>query len=283
VTILEAIQKSSEYLAKKGVDSPRLQSELLLAQVLKVQRLRLYLDFGRHLTDEQTTALRELVQRRGAREPLQHILGAASFCGMEIKVNSSVLAPRPETELLAERGWKFLNSLERNSTFLDFGAGSGCIAIAICQHAHGSRGWALDRSADALLVARENAARTGLSERVTFVESDGFGALNDTLRLDLIVSNPPYIPSSEIDTLQEEVRNYEPRSALDGGADGLDFYRLLGREAARFLADSGKMMLEFGDGQETALAPIFTNHGWKVESIENDYNQKPRLLILSRV
>jgi release factor glutamine methyltransferase len=280
MTILEAIQKSTDFLAKKGVDSPRLQSELLLAHVLNTQRLKLYLEFARNLSDREAAALRELVQRRGNREPLQHILGTACFCGAEIAVNSSVLVPRPETELLAELGWKFLNSLGRESTFLDFGTGSGCIAIALCQHAKQAHGWALDRSAEALSIAAENASKISVNDRLTFLESDAFTALDAALRFDLVISNPPYIPSAEIDALQEEVRNYDPSSALDGGADGLDFYRLLGREAARFLADGGKMMLEFGDGQETSLVPIFTAEGWQVESIENDYNQKPRIMIL---
>jgi release factor glutamine methyltransferase len=282
MTVLEAIQKSTEFLAKKSVDSPRLQSELLLAHVLKIQRLKLYLDFARALTDAETTTLRELVQRRAAREPLQHILGAANFCGLEIKVNRSVLVPRPETELLAEHGWKFLSSLSRDSTFLDFGSGSGCIAIAISHYAKQSRGWALDRSADALAIAAENASANKVNDRLTFVESSGLQALDRALRFDLIISNPPYIPSAEIDTLQEEVRNFDPRMALDGGPDGLDFYRQLGSEAAHFLEDGGKMMLEFGDGQETALPPIFTIEGWQVESIANDYNRKPRILILRR-
>src|SRR5687768_8916425 len=120
MTIIEAIQKSTDFLAKKGVDSPRLQSELLLAHVLKTQRLKLYLGFERKLTEVETAALRELVQRRGTREPLQHIVGTASFCGLELKVNRHVLIPRPETELLAEQGWKFLNSINRESAFLDF-------------------------------------------------------------------------------------------------------------------------------------------------------------------
>jgi release factor glutamine methyltransferase len=282
VTILEAIQKTTDFLAKKGVDSPRLQSELLLAHVLKAQRLKLYLDFARKLTDEETDSLRGLVQRRGDREPLQHILGTASFCGLEIKVNSSVLVPRPETELLAEHAWKFLNALGRDSTFLDFGTGSGCIAIAVGLHAKQSRGWAIDRSPEALAVATENTFLNKVNDRVIFVESDGFKSLDPSLRFDLIVSNPPYIPSQEIETLQEEVRDYDPRAALDGGADGLDFYRLLGSESTHFLADRGKMMLEFGDGQEAALQLLFRSQGWAVESVEGDYTQRPRILILRR-
>jgi release factor glutamine methyltransferase len=282
MSILEAIQKSTDFLAKKGVDSPRLQSELLLAYVLRTPRLKLYLDFARNLSEAETTALRELVQRRGNREPLQHILGTASFCGLEIKVNPHVLVPRPETELLAECGWKFLNSLNRESTFLDFGTGSGCIAIALCHHTKLARGWALDQSPEALAVAAENASRHSTAESLTFIESHAFQSLDPSLRFDLIISNPPYIPSAEIETLQEEVRDFDPRAALDGGADGLQFYRLLGSEAAHFLADGGKMMLEFGDGQETALAPIFTAAGWQIEAVAQDFHQKPRILVLRR-
>lgn len=282
MTILEAIQKSADFLAKKGVDSPRLQSELLLAYVLKTQRLKLYLDFARALTDAETTALREVVQRRGTREPLQHILGTASFCGIELKVNGHVLVPRPETELLAEQGWRFLNSLNRESSFLDFGTGSGCIAIALAHFAKQCRGTAIDKSAEALVVARENAARNGVDARVGFVQSDSFQGIEPNLQFDLIISNPPYIPSSEIDTLQEEVRKHDPISALDGGPDGLDFYRLLAEQSARHLAGGGKLILEFGDGQQDLLRTLFSSAGWRVEAILNDLTERPRILIANR-
>jgi release factor glutamine methyltransferase len=282
MTVLEAIQKSTDFLAKKGVESPRLQSELLLGHILKIPRLKLYLDFSRALSDSETGNLRELVQRRGNREPLQHIVGSTSFCGLEMKVDRSVLVPRPETEALAERGWKYLNSLARACTFLDFGTGSGCIAIAICQRAKEARGWAIDSSPEALAIAAENASANAVKERLTLSEADGFKTLDPALRFDLIVSNPPYVPTAEIDTLQEEVRSFDPRAALDGGADGLDFYRLLGREAAGFLVAGGKMMVEFGDGQEAPLAPIFMNTGWHVESVERDLNDKPRIMVLRR-
>src|SRR5688572_29400577 len=168
MTVLDAIQKGTEFLTKKGVDSPRLQSELLLAHVLQTPRLKLYLDFARPLKEDQTDALRELIKRRGNREPIQHILGGTSFCGLEIGVNCHVLVPRPETELLAEAGWKFLNSRNRPSTFLDFGTGSGCIAIALCHFASSATGWAIDKSEDALGVARENATKNQVAERISF-------------------------------------------------------------------------------------------------------------------
>ena len=282
VTILEAIQKSADFLAKKGVDSPRLQSELLLAHVLKAQRLKLYLDFSRAFTDAETTSLRELVQRRGAREPLQHILGTACFWGLDLVVNTSVLIPRPETELLAEQGWKFLNALNRASTFLDFGTGSGCIAVGICHFAKQSRGVALDKSAEALAIASANAAKHSVVDRLQFMESDAFSAIARDQLFDLIISNPPYIPAADIDRLQEEVRKFDPRSALDGGADGLDFYRILAAESAQHLAPGGKLMVEFGDGQQEILPALFASAGWEIETILNDLNERPRILIARR-
>jgi release factor glutamine methyltransferase len=282
VTILEAIQKSTDFLAKKGVESPRLHSELLLGHVLKVPRLKLYLDFARTLTDAETALLRELVQRRGTREPLQHILGVTSFCGLEIKVNRNVLVPRPETELLAEEGWKFLNSLGRESTFLDFGTGSGCIAVAICHFSRAAKGWGLDCSKAALEIARENASQNGVTERMFFVESDRLSGLPGDAQFDLLVSNPPYIPSSEIRTLQEEVQRYDPRDALDGGEDGLDFYRVLAKEGARRLKPGGKLLVEFGDGQENQISELFASAGWEIEAVLKDYTDRPRILRASR-
>jgi release factor glutamine methyltransferase len=279
MTVLEAIQKSAEFLAKRGVDSPRLQSELLLAHVLKTQRLKLYLTFERVLSDAETSELRELVKRRGNREPLQHILGSTSFCGVEIKVNCQVLIPRPETELLAEEGWKFLNEIDTGQPhFLDFGAGSGCISIALCRFSEKSRGVCLDRSAEALAVARENALLNQVGDRLDFIRSDGFESLGKQFRFDLIISNPPYIPTLDIETLQEEVKKHDPHTALNGGADGLDFYRLLAERSKEFLIPKGRIMVEFGDAQEKAVEEIFTSNHWSVESILNDYTSRPRIL-----
>lgn len=282
MTILEAIQKSTEYLARKGVDSARLHSELLLGHVLKTPRLKLYLDFARALTEGETAALRELVQRRGAREPLQHILGSTSFCGLEIRVNRDVLVPRPETELLAEEGWKFLNAQGREGTFVDVGAGSGCISIAVCHFASQARGVGLDLSKSALAMAAENAAQQGVAERLKLVESDLFGSLDSTMRFDLIISNLPYIPTCEIVTLQEEVQKHDPHLALDGGADGLNLYRRLAKEGLQHLEAGGKLMVEFGDGQEGDLNRIFAAEGWEVEAVMKDYTDRPRILKASR-
>jgi release factor glutamine methyltransferase len=317
VTVLEAIQKSADFLAKKNAESPRLQSELLLAHLLKLPRMKLYLNFERVLTLAETDALREFIKRRSQREPLQHIVGSTSFCGYEIAVNRHALVPRPETELLAELGWQFLNQLsagrvprvpnqnDGNSQSLslralDFGTGTGCIAIALAAKCPNSKITATDISADALALAKENAARNQVAERIEFLQGDGLAALTEWWgerprepkentqtgspgvsphQFDLIISNPPYIPSAEIATLQPEVRDFDPRAALDGGADGLDFYRKLAAEAGPFLRPDGKIMLEFGDGQADAIKNIFETQKWIVEAVKEDYSQLARILI----
>jgi release factor glutamine methyltransferase len=322
--VLEAIQKSSEFLAKKGVESPRLQTELLLAHLLKLPRMKLYLNFERMLTPAETDTLREFVKRRGQREPLQHIIGSTSFCGFEIAVNRHALVPRPETELLAESGWQFLNQFSEgrvprapNSAenkdgasqisalrALDFGTGTGCIAIALAAKCPSAKVVATDISTDALALARENAVRNNVAERIEFVQGDGFVALHSEGRVprapeskdedgdsqssplrkfNLIISNPPYIPSAEIATLQPEVRDFDPRAALDGGADGLDFYRKLAVEAKPFLKPDGKIMLEFGDGQAGAIRKIFEAEKWIVEEVKEDYSHRARILIASKL
>jgi len=280
VTVLEVIQRSSEFLARKGVESPRLQIELLLAHVLRMPRLQLYLDFARPLAAPELEALRELVKRRGRREPLQHILGTAAFCGLELAVNRHVLVPRPETELLAERAWQFLSALDSpSSTALDFGTGSGCLAVALAVKCPSAQVHAADISSPALEVAHQNALRHGVAERIRFYEGNGFAALPPGLRFNLVVANPPYIPTADIDTLAPEVRDYDPRLALDGGQDGLDYFRHLAREAGPWLAPAGRLLAEFGDGQAECLREIFGREKWIVEAVAADYTGRPRILV----
>ena len=310
MTVIEAIQKSADFLGNKGVESPRLQTELLLAHLLKMPRMKLYLNFERVLSKAETDALRELVKRRGQREPLQHITGSTSFCGFEIAVNRHALVPRPETELLAEAGWQFLqgradlpvgqDAQQRVPTSaLDFGTGTGCIAIALAAKCPLAKITATDISAEALALAKQNAAANKVAERIEFVQGEGFAALSGSAErkqlarefaetesragrprsFDLIISNPPYIPSAEIATLQPEVRDYDPRAALDGGTDGLDFYRKLAVEAKPSLKPEGKIMLEFGDGQEDAVKAIFENEKWIVEAVKEDYSHRARILV----
>ncbi len=311
MTVLEVIRRSTEFLAKKGVESPRLQAELLLAHRLQMPRMKLYLEFERALNEPELESIRELVKRRGQREPLQHIVGSTSFCGFEISVNRHVLIPRAETELLAERGWNFLNSFSepnhlndapvpggvaKNSSIplyangactpksnspavLDFGTGSGCLAIALAIKAPEAVVFALDVSAESLEIARQNASRHPAAQRIQFYQGDGFAALPKDARFNLIVSNPPYIPSEEIGSLEPEVRDFDPLLALDGGPDGLGYYRRLAAEAGPFLLPEGNLMVEFGDGQAPAISQIFENQKWIVETIAADYTHRPRILI----
>jgi len=279
MTVLEAIQKSTEFLVKKSVESPRLQTELLLAHLLKMPRMKLYLNFDRALSPAEIDSLRELVKRRGQREPLQYIVGSTSFCGYEIAVSRHALIPRPETELLAELGWKFLSTINHQpSTALDFGTGTGCIAIALAAKCPNANITALDVSADALALAKQNALQNQVAERIEFLQGDGFAALSTKTQFDLLIGNPPYIASAEIETLDPEVKGFDPLGALDGGADGLDFYRRLATEAKPFLKPDGKIMLEFGDGQADEIKKIFENEKWIVEAVQEDYSQRARIL-----
>jgi len=280
MTVLEAIQKSADFLAKKGVESARLNAELLLAHQLKLPRMKLYLNFERALTPVETDGLRELVKRRAAREPLQHITGSTSFCGHEIAVNRHALVPRPETEQLAELGWQFLaTSHQPPATALDFGTGTGCIAIALAAKCPAAKITALDLSAEALALAKQNAEQNKVVERIEFFHGDGFAALPAKTQFDLIISNPPYIATAEIATMEPEVRDFDPRAALDGGVDGLAFYHRLAVEAESFLKPDGKIMVEFGDGQADAIKKIFEAQKWIVEAVKADYSQRARILI----
>ncbi len=281
MTVLEAIQRSTEFLTRKGVDSPRLQAELLLAGSLQLPRMQLYLRFERELNAAEVECYREWIKRRGLREPLQHILGSTSFCGIEIEVNRSVLVPRPETELLAEQGWLFLNGLasEPKPLALDLATGSGCIAIVLAVKSASAEVFAVDISAEAIALARKNAEHAGVANRIQFFEGDGFAPVAGGSRFHLIVSNPPYIPTAEIATLQPEVRDYDPRAALDGGVDGLDFYRRLAAEAGAFLKPGGRLMVEFGDGQAEPVRLLFEEQNWIVEQILADYTQRPRIMV----
>jgi release factor glutamine methyltransferase len=279
VTVLEAIQRGAEFLGEKGIESPRLQTELLLAHALRIPRLKLYLRFDQALEDSELNAARELFRRRAHREPLQHIVGSVSFCGLDLAVGPEVLIPRPETEVLAERCWEFLcQQTAKPTTVCDFGAGSGCLAIALTHRCSHVVCHALDISAEAINLARKNAARHGLTERIHFHVGDGFQALDSSDPFDLVVSNPPYIPSADILKLAPEVRDHDPRIALDGGPDGLDFYRRLAREGRPRLKASGRLFAEFGDGQADAVAELFRGHNWIVESLSRDYSGSLRVL-----
>lgn len=282
VTVGEVLRELKRRLTAAGVPEPGPEAEWIAAHVLALPRTMLVVRAGQAVDSPLADAMYRFVERRGRREPLQHILGTVPFCGIEVSVGPEALVPRPETELLAEAAWTWLNGLDAPVEVLDFGTGTGCIALAVAHECRAARVHALDRSAGALGLAKRNAAELGLSERVRFHESDGFSALPGGLRFDLIVSNPPYIPADEIRTLMPEVRDYDPRIALDGGADGLEFYRQLAAEAPRWLKPDGRLMCEFGDGQERALPAIFVEGPWKGLTFERDLCGTPRFFHVTR-
>ena len=277
MTVLEAIQLGCARLEDAGVESPRLNAEFLVGDVLRIHRLSLYLDSRRELTAEQTVAMEERLHRREAREPLQHILGTAEFFGRPFRVSRHVLVPRPETELLAEWALQTIDEAAVPSpVLLDFGTGSGCLAITLALERKSAVVHALDVSAEALAVAKSNAATVGAD--VAFHLGDGFAALPTGLVFDGIVSNPPYIPSSDMAGLEPEVRDHDPRVALDGGADGLGFYRRLAADAPRFLKAGGWLAVEFGDDQAADLLRIFGDAPWSGTEVRKDDTGRERML-----
>ena len=255
----------------------------MLAHLLSVPRNILFLKSGLPLDPPFEAALELFLARRSRREPLQHILGSVSFCGIELAVNEHALVPRPETEELADHAWNHLNaSTIAQPKVLDFGTGTGCLAIAIAMNCERAQIHAIDKSRRALELARQNVRELNLSARITFGHGEGFEALDESRRFDLIVSNPPYIPAREITTLQPEVRDYDPRLALDGGADGLEFYRMFAEQAGYWLISGGVLMAEFGDGQETFLPDVFAKPEWTGLRVMNDLGGIPRFFEVRR-
>lgn len=272
--ILELIQRTTDFFQRQGVDSPRLTIELIVAHVLKRKRLELYLDFEREITEPVLGTLREMVKRRAAGEPLQYVLGVANFYGLDFAVDKRVLVPRPETELLVDY---VVKNGAAAKTIVDLGTGSGAIAIALAKKLATASVLAVDASAEALEVARANAAT--LDGRVEFFHGDLFVPLPAETRFDWVVSNPPYIPSGEIAGLAREIRDHEPRAALDGGADGLDIIRRIATEAKTRLAAGGRVAVELGAEQGSAAERIFLDNGYRVEKMISDWQNHARVLV----
>jgi release factor glutamine methyltransferase len=283
VTILEVINKTTPYFEKQGIESPRLTIELLLAHLLKKKRLQLYLEFERELDETTLEALRGMVKRRVAGEPLQYITGEAEFCGLRLMVDGRVLIPRPETELLVETvaGRLKGESGERKAAIkiVDVGTGSGGIAIALAKRFPEAEIFALDASRDALDVARGNAKLHQIEKNIRFLESDLLQSLNDSLRADVILSNPPYIADGEMAKLPREVRDFEPALALAAGEDGLKVIRRLVIEAKRILSPSGFMALELGAGQRAAVEEFFGQQGYDVVEVVKDLQGHERVIV----
>lgn len=280
VTIRSALAEAIAALEQAGVEHASANAEWLMAHVLDCPRSELPLNRARILGKDQLNRWRDLVVRRAQRVPLQHLLGTAEFCGLEFEVSRAVLVPRPETELLAEAAWS-VAAMKEGARVLDIGTGSGCLAVSIAVHAADSVVQAVDISRNALAVAQANAARYGVEKRITFHEVDARTGLPGECFFDVIVSNPPYIPTVEIGSLQAEVRDHDPHLALDGGVDGLEFYRSLITICLPRLRPDGRFMLEVGDDQAASVAGFIEANGGRVLEIVPDLNNIERIVVAS--
>lgn len=268
----ELVNASETALAAAGVDNPRFDAELLLAHVLGCTRPRLVTSLDAPVAAEQARRYHRIVNRRERREPVAYITGRKGFRGIELRVDESVLIPRPETELLVD-----VVKADRPGDVLDIGTGSGAVALALADELPDARVVAGDVSAEALALAAANAERLGLADRVTFVHGDLLGELNGGF--DAIAANLPYVPSGEIDGLQPEIA-FEPRAALDGGLDGLDLVRELARQvrASGALKPGGLLALEIGDVQGPATAKLLADAGFVAIDIHQDLNGRDRVV-----
>jgi release factor glutamine methyltransferase len=277
LTVLEVIKKTAEFFAGKGVESPRLNAELLVGHALGLPRMQLYLQFERVLKDEELDRLRPLVRRRGQREPLQYIVGEVDFAGLKLKVDRRALIPRPETERLVEL--LVTRCVPPPRRVLDLGTGTGAIALALARAWPEATVRASDVSAPALALAAENAALTGLAARVTFQESSWFAGIAGEEVFDLVVANPPYLSATETNHAALEVREHEPASALAAGEEGLADLRMILGEGRRHLAPGGLIALETGPGQHAALAQIAGAHGWERFESHSDLTGRDRFVL----
>lgn len=254
-TLGEVLAESRRLLEQAGIESAGQEAFWIVEHALRLPAHRVATDRDRLLSHTELVVARELVGRRVGREPLQYILGTQEFCGLEFNINPAVLIPRPETELLVEYIAQRI-SAERQATIVDVCTGSGCIAVAIARLRPCARVIATDLSNPALAVARQNATRHAMGERITWLEGDLLRPLAEQGlegRIDVIVSNPPYIAEAEWLTLQPEVRLFEPRTALVAGPQGTELHERLLQEAARYLAPGGALIMEIGAGQARAM------------------------------
>jgi release factor glutamine methyltransferase len=285
-TIIKLIDWSAAYFTDHGIDSPRMTAEILLAHVLGYRRIDLYLKYDQPLTLDELAQYKVLVKRRLAREPVAYILGTKPFWTHDVIVSPDVLIPRPESEGLVEAALKLLPGDDdgRPQRVLETGVGSGAVIIALASERPQHRFFASDISTAALAVARKNRDHIIAPKTLHLFAGDWFGALKpDTACFDLILSNPPYVPSGEFAGLQDEVAAYEPRIALDGGRQGVDCIETLIHRAPVFLSDRGSLLLEIGYGQKEAVTAI-ADHARAYETIQfsQDHSQIDRIALLRK-
>jgi len=278
--LLDILNKASDYFKSKGVENHRLDAQLLLGHVLGMKRMDLYMNFDRPLDETELARYRELVRRRGAREPLQHLLGETPFRELSLKVDSRALIPRQETELIVDLVRKLVQPGRANA-ILDVGVGAGPIYLSLQKEIPNCRVYGVDISEACLQLTRENAERNALKAENLFL-GDAFAPFAEDLRWDIIVSNPPYVGQSELAGLQPEVRDHDPVSALIGGPEGWEFPLQLIDAAYARLHESGSLVVEIGTGQFSTLKEKSARKPWKSCVPALDYSGIERFIILQK-
>lgn len=276
-TVLKILEWTTGFFGEKEIDSPRVDAEILLADVLGMERIELYANYNRPLVDEERKAYRALVKRRAAREPAAYILEKKPFWEFDLRVTPEVLIPRPETETLIRTALERIDD-DSEQRLVDVGTGSGAVALSIAWERSELRIAATDVDADALDIARENAENLGFGDRIEFFEGDLLEGLSADFRpVDIVVSNPPYVTEDEYDQLQPEIREYEPRGALVAGEDGLDVIRRLIPAASDVLSEGGWLLFEIGHLQGDACRELLEDEGYDDVDIVEDYGGRDRV------
>lgn len=282
-TIRKLMKNAIRHLQTHDVPEPRLSVELLLSHALRCQRIELYTNSDRLLSKQELATFRSLYERRLAREPVQYIVGSAQFMGLRFVVDQRVLIPRPETETLVEQAMMYCDTLDREKiiSILDVGSGSGNIAISLAKFVKRCLITSIDNSEPALEVARQNVREHGVEEKVIFQHLDAFEPVDQLLRrrFHLLVSNPPYISPLEWETLQPEVRNYEPREALCDGADGYELYRRLIELAPYLLLEGGAVLVEVGDRMAFTVLSMMHDAGFYNLGVVRDLQGMERVVV----
>ncbi len=278
LTVLDVLNKSTDYLEKKGIESPRMNAELLLADILKCKRLELYLMYDRPLTEKEISEYREYLKRRSTFEPAQYIIGMVEFYGLEFNVSPAVLIPRPETEILVETVINSVNK-EDDLQIMDIGSGSGNISIAVAVNLTNAYVTGIEISKSAIVIAEENLKKYDLNKRVSFLNYDILSVDRDELtEFDIIVSNPPYVSKEDYGKVQKEILNYEPNIAVTDFHDGYKFYREIISLASLILKPNGKIFLEIAQGQSKKISEFMKENDFNEIYIVQDYQKIDRVI-----
>ena len=280
-TILKLLQWTTDYFEKNEVSEPRASAEVLLAHVLAEDRLYLYLNYDRPMDSTELSAFRACIKRRVAGEPSQYITGIQEFWSLPMRVNPTVLIPRPETEVLVQAALEFIGSAQAKITIMDLGTGSGAIAIALARELPTARIVATDVSMATLQLARENARLNQVDGQISFVQADMLAATSGgSQKFNLVVTNPPYVSHDDFSALPREIRDYEPRHALYGGVDGLTAIKHIIREAPTVLRQAGGLLMEMGAGQAESVSTLVRDSQYyQSHHIIKDYSGIDRVLV----